>query len=858
MNKSGKNWHAFEFENVLTILRSSPSGLTKEEAESRLREFGLNTLPEKRQWVVLRIIGNQFNNPFAYILAIAGILSLLLGANLDAIVVFAALILNAGIGFFQEWRASNIFQALKKFVSYRAIVRRDEELKNIDTKEIVPGDILILKPGERVPADARLFKVSNLKTNEAILTGESALVEKTLSVLPEETIIPDQANLVFFGTFIEEGMAEAVVTATGAKTEFGKITTLVLRLREEATPLQVKIKKLAWLLSAVFVTVSILLLVLGLVTGRDFFEMFLTAVAVAVAAVPESLPIALVIALAVGARKIYQKGGLVRRMIAAEGLGSTDIILADKTATLTEGKMALTKIITQEKEIEAKDFEAENSILKTLILASSAIIENKNEPRKDWRVFGRPIDRAVMFAAIDAGIEENSFRKKNPQLAEIPFDARNKYSATLNRMEDGANEIIVLGAPEVVVSLCKRSPSFVLPKVGELTREGLRVLVVAIRATESKAMTPESLSDLSFLAILVFSDPVRRDAKEAVRISKEAGIRTIIVTGDHILTANFVGRELGILTAPGRSIEEKDLPKNLETIIDDYDVFARVTPVTKLNLVTAFEKKGHNVAMIGDGVNDAPALIRANLGVAIGSGTDVAKDAADLILTHDSFSVIVEAIRQGRIILANIKKAVTFLLSSAFSEIILVGGSILFGLPLALLPAQILWVNIIEDGLPAMGLAFEGEEGNVMKEKPAKRSEVMTNPMKKLIISFTIIADLTLFLLFYLLLKNTGNVDYARTMVFGGLGITSLLYVFAIKNFSRPFWQASIFNNRFLNISVIVGFFLYLLVFYAPPLQKVFQTVPIGLIDWLILLGLGIFNVFLIEIGKQFFLGKKR
>ncbi|HXK35090.1 MAG TPA: HAD-IC family P-type ATPase, partial [Candidatus Paceibacterota bacterium] len=333
-------------------------------------------------------------------------------------------------------------------------------------------------------------------------------------------------------------------------------------------------------------------------------------------------------------------------------------------------------------------------------------------------------------------------------------------------------------------------------------------------------------------------------------------IRTVILTGDHLQTANFVGRELGILKAANRSIEEAALPANPETIIDDYDVFARITPITKLNLVTAFKNKGHNVAMIGDGVNDAPALIQANLGVAVGSGTDVARETADLILLHDSFSVIVEAIRQGRIILANIKKTVTFLLSGAFTEIILIGGSILLGLPLALLPAQILWVNIIEDGLPAMAFAFESEENNVMKEKPEKRNMVLTRPMKKFIVSFALIADLTLFFLFYVLFKNTGDIDYARTMTFGGLGLTSLFYVFSIKNFSRSFWQAPVLNNRFLNVSVIIGFALYLLAFYAPPLQNIFGTVSIRLLDWLILLGLSFFNVLLIEVSKRFFWGK--
>jgi len=855
MNNTVKNWIALTPEEALAFADSLPAGLAEAEAKARLEKFGPNILPEKKQRLILKIIWNQFNNPFAYILAIAGLLSLLLGSAVDAVIVFAALILNAAIGFFQEWRAANIFRALKKFVSYRAVVRRDGKLKNIDTKELVPGDILILKSGERIPADARLIKISNLKTNEAVLTGESDLVEKTLAILPETTALADRKNFVFLGTFIEDGVGEAVVTATGARTEFGKITALVLGLKEEVTPLQVKIKKLARLFGVVFVAVSFLLFVVGFAAGRDFFEMFLTAVAVAVAAVPESLPIALTIALAVGARKIYQKGGLIKRLLAAEGLGNTDVILADKTATLTEGKIAITKLITNEREFTPDQFEA-GTLLEMLALTSEAIIENREEPKESWRIFGHPIDKAVLLAALTADIDDEKLRENQPRLDEIPFDASYKYSATLNRFDSKENVVIVFGAPEAIISLSENPPDWAVSKMNDLTKEGFRVLALGIRKTKDAKISRQAISSLSFLSLVVFSDPIRKDVGEAIKTAREAGIRTVILTGDHLQTANFVGRELGILKAANRSIEEAALPANPETIIDDYDVFARITPITKLNLVTAFKNKGHNVAMIGDGVNDAPALIQANLGVAVGSGTDVARETADLILLHDSFSVIVEAIRQGRIILANIKKTVTFLLSGAFTEIILIGGSILLGLPLALLPAQILWVNIIEDGLPAMAFAFESEENNVMKEKPEKRNMVLTRPMKKFIVSFALIADLTLFFLFYVLFKNTGDIDYARTMTFGGLGLTSLFYVFSIKNFSRSFWQAPVLNNRFLNVSVIIGFALYLLAFYAPPLQNIFGTVSIRLLDWLILLGLSFFNVLLIEVSKRFFWGK--
>ncbi|HXK40837.1 MAG TPA: HAD-IC family P-type ATPase [Candidatus Paceibacterota bacterium] len=866
-----KPWHALGIEEVFRNLNSNEEGLNREEAGSRLKKFGQNKIVEKNGEKIILILWDQFRNPLIYILIIASGVSFLLKDLLDSAIIAAAVVINVAVGFFQELKVSNILKELKKAISYRANVIRDGQSKQIDSKDVTLGDVLVLRQGDKIPADARIIRLTNFRTNEAALTGESTPVEKAVKILDENTAVADRQNLVFMGTFVEEGFAEAMVVNIGSSTEFGKIAFLIKEGRgEDVTPLQQKLALLAKQLGVFFLLISAGLFTVGVLSGVSVLSMFLTAVAVAVAAVPEGLPVALSVTLAIGAQRILGKGGLVRKIVAAEALGSTTVIAADKTSTLTEGKMNITQLFTSEgKDVLRENFPevirrdemaTEYLALKLSALLSDAFIENPQDEEKDWKVYGRPIDKAILLTLTRSGLERRAIEKEMPRLDELPFNAVYKYSAALNKFGEDKNVISVLGAPEVLLGLSNyEEKEKVHSKITELARQGLRILAIGFKFVDpsQRSLNRADLKGLNFLSLIVFSDPIREEVKEAMTRSRSAGLRTIVVTGDHLLTAEYVAKELGILTKEGRAIEGKDLPANLSEAVVNYDVFARVTPEDKVRIVDALKEKGELVAVIGDGINDAPALLRSDIGVAVGSGTDVAKEASDLVLLNDSFAIIVEAIKQGRIILDNIRKVVVFVISGAFSEVILISGSIIMGLPLALLPAQILWVNLIEDGLPSVALAFEKGE-NVMARRPEKKENIFTRDTKKLIVIFAIVTDLALFALFYYSLQATNNIDYARTMAFVGLGLTSLLYVFSVKSLRLPVWRINPFSNSMLNFGVLIGLALYIVAIYSELLRNVLGIVSLSPNDWFILVALGLFNIAVIELGKFIFFNRKR
>ncbi len=869
-NTLQQSWYALSLEEIFSVLHSSHEGLSSSSAEQRIREYGLNVLPEKNGEGVLHIFFRQFANIFVAILSFAAIASFALGDQVDAFLIFGIIMLNVIIGFIQEFKVFRILQQLKKHVDKRAVVRRDGAVHEIDAEFIVPGDVLLIRQGERVVADARVLRAVHCEVNESLLTGESFPVQKKAVVLGGDTVLADRVNMVFMGTLIESGMVEAIVVETGAKTEFGKIGELVKRgERGDVTPMQKKFSSLARILGVAFVGASALLFVFGLFLGHDIADMFLTSIAVAVGAVPEGLPIALSIALAIGAERILKKGGLVRRMVAAEALGETTVIAADKTATLTEGVLRLVGIVFSPKQIiemeellkviERKGVTDELLTLRYLGLLSEAFIENPSAPRDEWQMRGKPLDKAILYALHEVGIDKADLDMSMPRVDVLPFRSQYKYSAALHRIDDRRNVVIVFGAPDVLlqdVVIDKRVRDELYNSVAYFAGEGFRVLMLAYKDVSSSLeyLERDMIGDLTFLSLILFSDPIRKEAFDAVRTSERAGVRVVMVTGDHRNTAAYIGRELGILKDEQRIIEGRDLPKDLQSIVNEYDIFARVSPEDKVNIVTALQKNGETVAMLGDGINDAPSLIRGDLGVALGSGTEVAKEAADLVLLNDSFAIIVEAIRQGRIILDNVKKSITFLLSDAFSEIMLIAGSVFLGLPLPLLPVQILWVNLIEGGFPAVALAFEKEDGDVMARKPRRGAVIFTQEMKLFITTFAIVTNTVLFSIFYFYLKNTGDISYARTMVFVGLGITSLFYIFSLKSLRKPIWSINIFSNAFLNISVVIGIGLYMIALYVPWASSLLRTVPLSSHDWVLLVLFGVLNIFFIEVGKFRFL----
>ena len=852
-------WHNLEIKEVKKLLRTDiERGLDEKEVEIRQREFGKNKLPEEKPLSSLRIFLEQFRSPLIYILVIAGIITLILKDYTDAIVIFGAVFLNTIVGFIQENKASQTLRALKKVVRHEAEVKREGNLKIIDSTELVPGDIIILNPGDKVPADGRIVDSHDLKINEMALTGEWIAAKKKPEVLPRETPLADRDNMVYMGTIVEDGKGKAIVTETRIQTEIGKVAALIRETPEEKTPYQKKVIHLSKLIGILIVFVSFLIFVLGITTGRELFEMFLTAVAVAVAAIPEGLPVAITVILALGMQRILKKQGLVRKMIATETLGSTSVIATDKTATLTEGKMKVDEVIGDR-------FLA----LKAAVLTSEAFIENPQDPKEKWRIRGRPTDRALLEAGIEIGIDrKREFEKK--KIAELLFNPINKFAAALYE-ENNEKVLYVCGAPEKILGLCTLTEEEKVrleKQLDSLAEKGLRIVASASRKIRNWKLEIRNLQDfcknLVFAGFITLKDPIRPEAKEAIKICRQAGMRPIIVTGDHKLTAKAVATELGFKIGEENILEGQGLDKlsdkDFEKILPEVQIYARVEPRHKMRIIEAWQERGEVVAMTGDGINDAPALKQADIGVALGSGTEVAKETSDLILLNDSFSIIVAAVEEGRAIVDNIRKVITYLFCSAFTEVLLVGTSIFAGWPLPILAAQILWINLIEDGPLSLALAFERKEKDLMQQKPGGHDiSLLTREMKALIFVIGIITDLLLIGLFFWLFKFSGyEISHIRSVIFAGLAIDSIFYIFSCKSLRKNIWQIDLFSNRFLILSWIFAILVLVAGLYLPVLQTLLRTEPLNLFDWQLILGLGFLNIFLIEATKWYFITKSK
>ena len=849
-------WHNLSIEEVAKLQRTNPKeGLSDKEVKFRQKEFGKNLLPEEKPLSSLRIFFEQFRSPLIYILIIAGIITLILRDFTDAIVIFGAVFLNTIVGFIQENKASQTLRALKRVVKQEAKVLREGNLKIVDAEELVPGDIIILNPGDKVPADGRIIECHGLKINEMALTGEWLAAKKSPEILAKETPLADRDNMVYMGTIVEDGKGKAIVTETGINTEMGKVAEMVKETREEKTPYQKKLAHFSRIVGIVIAIICFWIFVLGIALGKEFLEMFTTAVAVAVAAIPEGLPVAMTVILALGMQRILTKKGLVRKLVATEALGSTSIIATDKTGTLTEGKMKVAEVIGDE-----------FLVLKAAVLTSEAFIENPNKPKENWIIRGRPTDRAFLEAGIEMGInQKREFEKK--KIAEIPFNPINKFAAALYK-EDGQNFLYVCGAPEKILELSKlrkEERDSWEKKLEELAKKGLRIVATAYKnSTEGGPLSVNEINDLNFLGLITLRDPIRPEVKEAIKICREAGMRPIIVTGDHKLTAKAVAEELGFEIKEENILEGADLDKlsdkDFERILPQIQIYARVEPKHKMRIISAWQEKGEVVAMTGDGINDAPALKRADIGVALGSGTEVAKETSDLILLNDSFSIILAAVEEGRAILDNIRKVITYLFCSAFTEVLLVGTSIFAGWPLPILAAQILWINLIEDGPLSLALAFEPKEKDLMKQKPVSHEiPLLTREMKALIFVIGIITDLLLIGLFFWLFKFSGyEISHIRSVIFAGLAIDSIFYIFACKSLRRNIWQINLFSNRFLTFAWIFAILFLLGSLYLPPLQKLLKTTPLNLFDWQLIFGLGLSNIILIEATKWYFISKKK
>jgi len=843
-------WHNLSIEEIAKLQRTNlKEGLSEEEVQSRQREFGKNKLPEEKPPSKLSLFLAQFKSILIFILIVAGFFTLIYQKYTDTVAIFLIVLINATIGFYQEYRASKILEELKKIIKIEARITREGNQKILDSEELVPGDIIVLTAGDKVPADGRVIESQNLKLNEMVLTGEFFSSLKHSEILPEETILADRENMVYMGTVVEEGQGKAIVTETGSNTEIGKIAGMI-KEKEKRTPLQRKIRKLGFEIATIVGILVAFIFFVGLNVEKDIFLLFETAVAVAVGAIPEGLPVAITVILALGAQRILRKKGLVRKLASVETLGSTTIICADKTLTLTEGRMEVDEVIGDR-------FLA----LKAAALTSEAFVENPQDPKEKWILRGRPTEKALLKAAIEIGINQKKEYEKK-QIEKLPFSPKNKFAAALYK-EDNKMVLYVCGAPEKILELSNLTDEEkrdLEKRLNELAEKGLRVVASAYRKinhNENSSRYVESLCrGLNFVGFITLKDPIRPKVKEAMGICRQAKMRPIIITGDHKLTAKAVAEELGFKIGEENILEGKELDKlsdeEFEKILPQIQIYARVEPRHKMRIVEAWQERGEVVAMTGDGVNDAPALKKADIGVALGSGTEVAKEASDLVLLNDSFSVIEEAIREGRRVMDNARKAILFMCAECFSEIILVFGAFLFGLPLPILPVQILWQNLIEGSPQGMAFAFEPEEKGIMKRKPEDpKLPLISREIKYLILFGGILTDILLLLIFFLLYKFSNyEISHLRTISFVGLALGSFFYLYSCKNFRKNIWEYDIFSNKILNLTLLFGILMILTAVYLPIFQILLRTYPLNLFDWSILFAFGLVNLGLFELIK--------
>jgi len=882
------DFHNQSIESCFKELRTSVNGLSQEDADHRLKKYGSNKLKKEKPLGRLVIFLSQFNSPLVYILLAAGIVSFFLREYINAGVILGSVFFNTIIGFFQENKASQALSKLREMVEHKALVLRQGREIEIKSSELVAGDIIIILAGNRIPADARLIEANNLQVNEANLTGESIPSSKITNKISKGASLADMKNMVFGSTIVVRGEGKAVVTAIGSRSEIGKIAELVKSMEEEKTPLQLRLLGLSRFFGLAVIFICLFVLTIGILQGREFFEMFLVGVAVAVAAIPEGLAIAVTVILVLGMQRILKEKALTRKLVAVETLGSTTVICTDKTGTLTEGKMQMAKIVIGEKEFEIESLGSRQDkeeakivslALQISMMCNDAVIENPEEELAEWRMIGGPTEIALLTAATQSGLDREKLMRIEKKIDELPFESEAKFMITLHQKKEGGYVLYEKGAPE---KLLEKSKDFyhkgkIFP-IGEKEREklkktyesltvkGLRVIGVAFRefknlewpaAAEGKNWG-EIDKDLIFVGFLALKDPLRPEAKETIRICRQAGIRPIIITGDHGLTARAIAEEVGLETKgkeiiTGEILDKID-DKKLRELVKKVDIFARVSPHHKLRIIKALQARGEVVAMTGDGINDSPALKAADIGIALGTGTDIAKETSDIVLLDNNFKTIVAAVREGRIIFSNIRKVITYLISDTFSSVVLIVGSIVAGAPLAILPAQILWINIVNDGFPNFALAFEKGDKGIMEEKPIKKEEPLINKEMKIIIFVVgLVRDFFILGIFFYLLNRDFDIDYIRTVIFAAVGINSLIYIFSLRSLKEPIWRLNPFSNPYLIGTVFISLLLLLATIYWPPLQLILSTTDLSLNSWLVILSTGFLTIGMIEIIKYYF-----
>jgi Ca2+-transporting ATPase len=896
---TSKSWHAIEVEETLHALNTKETGLSQEEAQKRLQEFGPNELKKEKGKSPIKLFVEQFADILIIILLIATGLSIYLGELIDAIVIIAIVMACAILGFVEEYRSEKALEALKKMTAPTAMVLRDGKEEKIQTISLVPGDIVLLYTGDKVPADARLVEAINLKVDEASLTGESSPVNKDVKPLPEDTSLNEKRNMIFTGTVAVYGRGKAVVTSTGMNTEFGKIAKMVQMTEEEETPLEKRMASVGKWIGILSIAVCLIVAAIGIFEGRNPLDMILWGISLAVAAVPEALPAIVTGALAIGMYRMAKVNTIVRRLPAVETLGCTSVICSDKTGTMTKGEMTVQRIYTNDKAIKVSGvgYEPEGeflfedkkidpaqedelvTLLKVAILCNDAKLEKETETER-WIVKGDPTEGALVVAAAKAGLWKEELEKEAPRIGEIPFSSERKCMTTAHIVSGKKKIAFMKGAPEIVLDKCTKI--FVNGKVRKITQDDRTEILKVNEAMAMQALRnlgfafrelPESMetfddkieNDMIFVGIMGMIDPPREEVKDAIYLCRKAGIDVVMVTGDHKLTAIAVAKELNLLSEneyEGKVLTGGEFDKisdeKLNEMVENIVIYARVSPEHKMRIVKAWKAKGKVVAMTGDGVNDAPALKMSDIGVSMGiTGTEVTKEASDMVLTDDNFASIVKAVKEGREIYGNIKKYLTYLLRCNVMEI-LVMFIVMVGVPyiagaayhadpsqdpkssplLALTAIQLLWVNLTTDGLPAIALGVDPGDPDLMERKPRDPNEsVFTRDVKVyLTIVPILMTALLLFGYFYYepwrgIVNGKDMLTEARTQLLTAMILMELANAISARSLTYSVFKVGVFKNRFLWYAILSSFGLQLLVLYSP-LQTVFGVTSPEPLDW--------------------------
>ena len=853
-------WETLRKEEVLQKLKTDKrGGLAKQEVENRQKEYGKNKLKEKpKETIFMRFI-KQFNDFMIIILIIASIISAgvsyMQGENdyIDSIIIIAIVVLNAIMGVIQETKAEKSIEAMQKMTPRKSKVIREGKTEEINAEDLVPGDIVILEAGSYVPADSRIIEAHNLKIEESSLTGETEAVTKDAEMICKKDVpLGDRLNMAYMSTIIVNGHGTAIVTDIGMNTKVGQIANMIIENEAPETPIQKKLGQVGKTLGIVCLVICFVIFLIGLIKNIEPMEMFMTAVGLAVAAIPEGLPAIVTIVLSIGVTKMAKKNSIIRKLPAVETLGSSNVICSDKTGTLTQNKMKVVEINSKNQEFAVE--------LSCMCTDCDVNIEDGKTT-----VQGEPTEAALVNYALETGKNKNILYQEMPRINEIPFDSNRKMMTTIHKLGN-KYRIITKGAPDVLLERCsKEIENNMFSKIRiqnqnlEMAKKALRVIAIAYKDVDvlpNRIDTWTIENDLTFVGLLGMIDPPREGVKEAVKTCKKAGIKTVMITGDHIATATAIAKELNILGKYDKAMTGQELEKmsqkQLEENIKDYSVFARVTPEHKVRIVKAWQKRGAVVAMTGDGVNDSPALKNADIGIAMGkNGTDVAKNAADMILADDNFVTIVEAVKQGRNIYANIKKAIHFLIATNIGEIVTIFVGLLLGLKSPLLAIQLLWVNLVTDSLPAIALGLEPAEKDIMNKQPvnSRKSIFADGLWNKIIVEGIMIGMLTL-LAFSIGNKYFG-LEVGRTMAFISIGILELVHSFNVKS-EKSIFKTGLFENKFLVGSFILGIFVQVIVVLIPQLAEIFKLVPLTGLQWSITLVISILPVPIMEIQKFF------